>query len=118
MLFCKPDGEDSFLGELKNVSVFVLQVGGDGVGVIRRRLEHVFKVLSCELQEERSNESTFAVQKKDWAVVVDPFFVLLQQLPKVLEFLFLLEGWAVDDEMVLLTMETTRLRGDLVRLRP
>ncbi len=35
--------------------------------------------------------------------------------PKVLEFLFLLEGWAVNDEMVLFTMETTRLRGDLVR---
>jgi len=57
----------------------------------------------------------FAVQKKDGAVGVDPFFVLLQQFPKVLEFLFLLEGWAVNDEMVLFTMETTRLRGDLVR---
>jgi len=42
----------------------------------------------------------------------------LQQFPKVLEFLFLLEGWAVNDEMVLFTMETTRLRGDLVRSRP
>ncbi len=81
-------------------------------------MEHVFKILSCELQEDRGDESMFAVQKKDWAVVVDPFFVLLQQLPKVLEFLFLLEGWAVDDEMILLTMETTRLRGDLVRSRP
>jgi hypothetical protein len=111
MLFSKPDVEDSFLCELKNVSVFILQVGGDGVRVIGRRLEHVFKILSCELEEERGDESMSAVQKKDWTVVVDPFFVLLQQLPKVLEFLFLLEGWAVDDEMVLFTMKTTRLRG-------
>ena len=66
----------------------------------------------------RSDESVFAVQKKDGTVGVDPFFVLLQQLPKVLEFLFLLEGWAVDDKMVLSTMETTRLWGDLVRSMP
>ena len=54
----------------------------------------------------------FAVQKKDGTVGVDPFFVLLQRFPKVLEFLFLLEGRAVNDEMVLFTMKAARLRGD------
>jgi hypothetical protein len=78
----------------------------------------MFKALSCELQEERGDESMFAIQKKDQTVVVYPFFVLLQQLPKVLEFLFLLEGWAVDDEMILFTMKAARLRGDLVRSMP
>jgi hypothetical protein len=49
MLFCKSDGENPLLWELKNVSVFILQVGGDGLGVIQRRFKHVFKALSCEL---------------------------------------------------------------------
>ncbi len=52
-----------------------------------------------------------AIQKKDQTVVVYPFFVLLQQLPKVLEFLLLLEVWAINDEMVLFTMKAARLRG-------
>jgi hypothetical protein len=71
----------------------------------------VFKALSSELQKERIDESMFAIEKKDWTVVVNPFFVLLQQLPKVLEFLLFLEVRAVDDEMVLFTMEAASLRG-------
>jgi hypothetical protein len=48
-------------------------------------------------------------------VVIYPFFIVLYQFPKILELLLLLEGWAIDDEMVLFTMKAARLRGDLVR---